>query len=284
MMAILLKHREAPIPSLRAFRSEVPAPVDQVFQRMVAKKPEERFASMAEVVRALETIAFQPLFPPKPSGPPIGQTARPTPTVDIAPAAPTNQTVDLAAGGDTGLGSKTILLVEPSRSQAVIIRGYLQKLGYQNVPTAPTGQKALELARAAPPGVVISAMHLADMTGMQLVQKMTGEVLLCSTRFVLITSQAEAQEAHFQGQSQNVVRLHKPFDLDQLSRGPGRGWEDSLPGQAARPQGLDRGRQCRGPHPHPHRPHGVGAESARPRLPTVPRPWDCWKRRPMTWW
>src|SRR5262249_21112706 len=49
MMAILLKHREAAIPSLCAARAEVPATLDQIFQRMVAKKPEERFASMAEV-------------------------------------------------------------------------------------------------------------------------------------------------------------------------------------------------------------------------------------------
>src|SRR5262245_6529129 len=48
MMATLLQHREAAIPLLSAARSDVPPRLDQVYQRMAAKKPEDRFASMAE--------------------------------------------------------------------------------------------------------------------------------------------------------------------------------------------------------------------------------------------
>ena len=112
----------------------------------------------------------------------------------------------------------TVLLVEPSRSQAVIIRGYLQKLGFQEIPTTPSGQKALELACNAPPQVVISAMHLADMTGVQLAQKMRAEGPLSSAGFVLITSQADTREANLLGQAGHVIRLPKPFDLDQLAK------------------------------------------------------------------
>jgi two-component system chemotaxis response regulator CheY len=108
--------------------------------------------------------------------------------------------------------------VEPSRSQAVIIRGYLQKLGFQDVPTAPLGQTALEIAGSAPPQVVISAMHLADMTGVQLAQKMRADRQLSSTGFILITSQADAEEANLLSQTGNTVRLTKPFDLDQLAQ------------------------------------------------------------------
>src|SRR5262249_5362913 len=50
----LVGHREGAIPSLRAARSGVPEGLDEVFRRMVAKKPEDRFPTMAEVIRALE--------------------------------------------------------------------------------------------------------------------------------------------------------------------------------------------------------------------------------------
>lgn len=54
LMAKLLAHRDAPIPSLCAARSEVSASIDVVFQKMVAKQAKDRYQSMTEVIRDLE--------------------------------------------------------------------------------------------------------------------------------------------------------------------------------------------------------------------------------------
>ena len=51
VMAKLLAHREPPIPSLGA---DVPEEVQAVFEKMVAKKIEDRYQTMSEVVAALE--------------------------------------------------------------------------------------------------------------------------------------------------------------------------------------------------------------------------------------
>jgi serine/threonine protein kinase/DNA-binding response OmpR family regulator len=222
LMATLLMHREAPIPALSAGRGPVPAALDHIFRKMVAKKPEDRFGSMAEVVRSLEALALAPGSQPEA---PAGLTATTprvsAPSADVAAGAQDTgaagtggQTVDLSPSGTTGAA---VLLVEPSRSQAVIIRGQLQKLGFLDIAVASSAQKALEAARAAPPWVVISALHLADMTGMQLAQQMRAEGLLARAGFVLITSQTDAHEANLTGPSANVVRLFKPFNLDQLA-------------------------------------------------------------------
>ncbi|HEX4149216.1 MAG TPA: protein kinase, partial [Pirellulales bacterium] len=55
VMKKLMAHQQAPIPSLTTVRADVSPAVDEVFQRMVAKRPEDRYQTMREAVAALET-------------------------------------------------------------------------------------------------------------------------------------------------------------------------------------------------------------------------------------
>jgi serine/threonine protein kinase len=54
LIKVLLAHREAPVPSLREARAEVPLALDSVFQKMLAKKPDDRYRSMTEVIAELD--------------------------------------------------------------------------------------------------------------------------------------------------------------------------------------------------------------------------------------
>ena len=62
----LLAHREGPTPSLKAVRKDVPERVEAIFRRMVAKRKEDRYGSMADVASALQGYleeVNQPLGP-----------------------------------------------------------------------------------------------------------------------------------------------------------------------------------------------------------------------------
>jgi tRNA A-37 threonylcarbamoyl transferase component Bud32 len=52
----LLAHREQPVPDLRELRPEAPPELAAVLQRMMAKLPEDRPASMGEVIELLEGV------------------------------------------------------------------------------------------------------------------------------------------------------------------------------------------------------------------------------------
>ena len=66
-VSMALAHRDAPIPSLSSARADVPPELDAIFQKMVAKSPEDRYPSMTEVVEALEGLGLTPSRPPTPS-------------------------------------------------------------------------------------------------------------------------------------------------------------------------------------------------------------------------
>lgn len=50
----ILAHRDQPIPSLVSANVQVPANVDAIYQKMIAKRPEDRFQSMQAVIDAIE--------------------------------------------------------------------------------------------------------------------------------------------------------------------------------------------------------------------------------------
>lgn len=68
MVAKILSHRETPVPSMRKKNPKVPNTADIVLQKMLAKKPEDRYQSMNELADELERCTqgydIAPLTPP----------------------------------------------------------------------------------------------------------------------------------------------------------------------------------------------------------------------------
>ena len=117
--------------------------------------------------------------------------------------------------GVPGMLRLKVLLVEPSRTQAGIIRSYLQAHGVQDSVSVASGRAALETVRTTPPDVVVCAMHLSDMTGVQLAQRVRVESK-SAPGFVLISSEAESVEAGSLSKCGNAMLLQKPFTAEKL--------------------------------------------------------------------
>ncbi|MBK9143227.1 MAG: PQQ-binding-like beta-propeller repeat protein [Candidatus Melainabacteria bacterium] len=59
MIEMAMKHTTAPIPSVRRINSQVPAVIDKMIRRMMEKLPEDRFQSLAEVIKILDDLIFE---------------------------------------------------------------------------------------------------------------------------------------------------------------------------------------------------------------------------------
>ncbi len=219
LMALLLKHRDAPIASLRAARPDVPTELDQLYRRMTSKRPEDRHPTMADVVQALEAaIGSMTLSNERPGK----QAAAPMDdpnfvgTVAIGPisgSGDASQPLDVCNVADL-----TVVLVEPSRAQASIVRKYLRELGIENVHATDSGRLAIQLAKETGADVILSAMHLADMTGLRLAQALHADSGCTRVGFVLASSDSDGGESSELIDAPLTVLLQKPFDCYRLAR------------------------------------------------------------------
>jgi serine/threonine protein kinase/CheY-like chemotaxis protein len=257
LMATLLKHREAPIPSLCESRKDVPIELDAIFRRMEAKTPADRYQTMTEVVGALETVLailarsegsevrglglevrsqesgvrsqesgepptedYRPALEPATGVWQESASMSPETTMVTTSQADTAQTIVPGQPTPPPLAvsvCKKVILVEPSRAQSGIIRKYLQGQGVQNVVAVGSGQEALKTLDNDRPDAVVSALHLPDMNGVELGQRIHSQSKGHGPGFVLISSEAESSEAGTLSKCGKAVLLHKPFTPEKLA-------------------------------------------------------------------
>lgn len=109
-----------------------------------------------------------------------------------------------------------ILLVEPSRVQRNIIAGHLRSLGINDVEEFSEAAPALERMEQITPDVVMSAMHLPDMTGSEMVNTMRMRPELADVTFFLISSETMYRYLEPVRQAGATAILPKPFDPEDM--------------------------------------------------------------------
>jgi two-component system chemotaxis response regulator CheY len=111
-----------------------------------------------------------------------------------------------------------VLLVEPSGTQHRIIEDHLHQLGVTHIRWVQDAESALKAMETVLPDLVISAMHLPDITGTELVQRMRERERFQDLPFLLISSETSVRYLEPLRQAGVIGILPKPFTSEQLAR------------------------------------------------------------------
>ncbi|EPJ45600.1 MAG: response regulator receiver protein [Osedax symbiont Rs1] len=116
------------------------------------------------------------------------------------------------------LSNLLVVLVEPSNLQRSIILKNLAKFEITEVEECTCGQDALDFMANQVPDIVMSSMHLPDMTGTDIVSKMRDDQRLQETTFILISSETHYRYLEPVRQAGAIGILPKPFTEKELGK------------------------------------------------------------------
>lgn len=111
-----------------------------------------------------------------------------------------------------------VLVIEPSRMQRNIITSNLRSLGVEEIEEFSEAHEALERMKTVTPDIVMSAMHLPDITGSELVNEMRKSPELDEVVFFLISSETLYRYLEPIRQAGAATILPKPFDPEELEK------------------------------------------------------------------
>jgi two-component system chemotaxis response regulator CheY len=116
------------------------------------------------------------------------------------------------------LSNLLVVLVEPSNLQRSIILKNLASFEITEVEEFACGQDALDFMDGQVPDIVISSMHLPDMTGADIVKNMRAQERLQTTTFLLISSETHYRFLEPIRQAGAIGILPKPFSEKDLGK------------------------------------------------------------------
>ncbi|HWA98762.1 MAG TPA: protein kinase, partial [Pirellulales bacterium] len=151
----LLAHRDGAIPSLRAANPQVPEALDAVFQRLLAKRPDERFGSAAELISALGSIGANSTRDPTTNPRRIPMMAAAAAAGVAALAIGSWWLVDSAASHDPTLEQPSMAAIQPVADGAAVAEP-VTAISHKS-DELPLNASAPSVAATAAPSVATSA-------------------------------------------------------------------------------------------------------------------------------
>ena len=110
------------------------------------------------------------------------------------------------------------IVIEPSKMQRKLVVAALERQGVRDIEEFESATPALARMQTLTPDLVVSSMHLSDMTGAELLHQMRQSEALAEVTFLLISSETHYRYLEPIRQSGSIAILPKPFTEEDLAR------------------------------------------------------------------
>jgi len=109
----------------------------------------------------------------------------------------------------------TILIVDDSATETQVMKGLLQKAGF-DVITADDGESGLELAREAHPDAIIMDVVMPGVNGFQATRRLSRDPETKEIPVVFVTSKNQPTDKVWGMRQGAIGYITKPFEGDEL--------------------------------------------------------------------
>ena len=220
-METLLLHKQDPIPSLLNLHGNMPYELDDLYKRMLGKRPADRFDSMSLVVRALERSGLAltetdlqtevnrlrtPDLESSPSAPQPALVGPDSDAVQDSPPIASNRTRSLL----------TVLIADGSLTARVHVRNTLTSLGFTQLTDVSDGAKAVAALDAQRFDLVVTGLNLSRVDGEKLIEQIRQSPTLCDTPILLVTTESAPAKLQALRRAGASAIIDKSFRIDEV--------------------------------------------------------------------
>jgi len=111
-----------------------------------------------------------------------------------------------------------VMIVDELSPMRKIIKSFLRNLGFENIQLVEDGSKALSVLKQDSFDLVISALHMSNMDGLELLKTIRSDENLKGIRFLLVTAEAKKENIIMAIKSGANNFIVKPFTEEVLQK------------------------------------------------------------------
>jgi serine/threonine protein kinase/AmiR/NasT family two-component response regulator len=218
-METLLLHQQGVIPSLQIPEGDMPHELADLFQRMLAKQPDERLASMSLIVEALErsglTLSAIDLHAEVQRLRSADRNCSPQTSVPQLAAPPVFPN-SLPTSSKRDLGSLAVLIADCSLTLRVHVRNTLTSLGLTRLTDVSDGAKAVAALDGQHFDLVITGLNLPRIDGRKLIEQIRQSSASCETPVLVMTTEATPEKLQALSHAGATATIDTSFRIDDV--------------------------------------------------------------------